>query len=104
MEIKYLCNLYLVSYIEVGDLVYKPPRDGPTLWEIGIPDRAAAEFFVPDPDPKYNNKLFINHPDRLAIFVLPKIPIYIAYHLEYALLDILKTHNSLDYGVYMMQS
>ncbi|KAL5559919.1 hypothetical protein UlMin_036130 [Ulmus minor] len=58
------------SYIEVGDLVYEPPRDGPTLWEIGIPDRAAAEFFVPDPDPKYNNKLFINHPDRFRQYGL----------------------------------
>jgi rhamnogalacturonan endolyase len=54
----------------MGDLVYEPPRDGPTLWEIGIPDRSAAEFFVPDPDPKYINKLYISHPDRLAHFLL----------------------------------
>lgn len=51
----------------MGDLVYKPPRDGPTLWEIGIPDRSAAEFYVPDPNPSYVNKLFVNHPDRLAL-------------------------------------
>jgi hypothetical protein len=50
----------------VGDLVFEPPRDGPTLWEIGIPDRSAAEFYIPDPDLKYINKLFVNHPDRLA--------------------------------------
>lgn len=50
----------------MGDLVYKPPRDGPTLWEIGIPDRSAAEFYVPDPNPSYVNKLLVNHPDRLA--------------------------------------
>lgn len=55
-------------FTEMGDLVYEPPRDGPTLWEIGIPDRSAAEFYVPDPDPKYINKLYVNHPDRLAIF------------------------------------
>lgn len=54
----------------MGDLVYEPPRDGPTLWEIGIPDRSAAEFFVPDPDPKYINRLYVNHPDRLAHFLL----------------------------------
>ena len=54
------------SYVEMGDLVYEPPRDGPTLWEIGIPDRSAAEFYVPDPNPEYINKLFVNHPDRLA--------------------------------------
>ncbi|CAL4993136.1 unnamed protein product [Urochloa decumbens] len=46
--------------ISVGDLVFEPPRSGPTLWEIGIPDRTAAEFYVPDPDPKYINKLFVN--------------------------------------------
>jgi rhamnogalacturonan endolyase len=40
--------------------VYEAPRSGPTLWEIGVPDRSAAEMFVPDPDPKYLNKLFQN--------------------------------------------
>ncbi|KAG2698663.1 hypothetical protein I3843_07G160000 [Carya illinoinensis] len=58
------------SYIEMGDLVYEPPSDGPTLWEIGIPDRSAAEFYVPDPDPKYINKLFVNHPDRFRHYGL----------------------------------
>lgn len=46
------------SDIEVGDLVFEPPRGGPTLWEIGIPDRSAAEFFVPDP--KYVNNLYVD--------------------------------------------
>lgn len=50
--------------IEIGDIVYEPPRDGPTLWEIGFPDRTAAKFYIPDPDPMHVNKLFINHPDR----------------------------------------
>ncbi|KAI4337576.1 hypothetical protein L6164_015974 [Bauhinia variegata] len=58
------------SYNEVGELGYEPPRDGPTLWEIGIPDRSAAEFYVPDPDPKYVNKLYINHPDRFRQYGL----------------------------------
>lgn len=53
--------------LDMGDLVYEPPRDGRTLWEIGIPDRTAAEFYVPDPDPKYSNKLYVNHPDRLVL-------------------------------------
>jgi len=48
----------------VHELVYEPPRDGPTLWEIGIPDRSAAEFYVPDPNPMYINKLYVNHTDR----------------------------------------
>ncbi|GLT60575.1 hypothetical protein SLA2020_333360 [Shorea laevis] len=50
--------------IDMGDLIYEPPRNGATLWEIGIPDRSAAEFYIPDPDPKYINGLYVNHPDR----------------------------------------
>ncbi|KAL6176756.1 hypothetical protein ACLB2K_053389 [Fragaria x ananassa] len=50
--------------IQLGDLVYEPPRDGPTLWEIGFPDRTATGFYAPDPNPKYINKLYVNHPDR----------------------------------------
>ncbi|CAJ1973980.1 unnamed protein product [Sphenostylis stenocarpa] len=57
-------------YNELGELVYEPPRDGPTLWEIGIPDRSAAEFYAPDPNPKYINRLFINHPDRFRQYGL----------------------------------
>lgn len=48
----------------MGDLVFEPPRNGPMLWEIGIPDRSAREFYTPDPNPNYINKLFVNHPDR----------------------------------------
>ncbi|KAI9097617.1 hypothetical protein K1719_025388 [Acacia pycnantha] len=58
------------SYIELGDIVYEPPRDGPTLWEIGIPDRSAAEFYVPDPKPNFVNRLFVNHPDRFRQYGL----------------------------------
>ncbi|CAM0949851.1 unnamed protein product [Alopecurus aequalis] len=47
--------------INLGDLVFEPPRSGPTLWEIGVPDRSAAEMFIPESDPKYPpNKLFLN--------------------------------------------
>ncbi|GFP84101.1 rhamnogalacturonate lyase [Phtheirospermum japonicum] len=56
--------------IEMGDIVFEPPRDGPTLWEIGVPDRSAAEYYVPDPDPKYINKLYVNHPDRFRQYGL----------------------------------
>ncbi|XP_010244706.1 PREDICTED: probable rhamnogalacturonate lyase B [Nelumbo nucifera] len=58
------------SDIDLGDLVYKPPRDGPTLWEIGIPDRSAAEFYVPEPNPNYVNKLYVNHPDKFRQYGL----------------------------------
>ncbi|XP_019237627.1 PREDICTED: probable rhamnogalacturonate lyase B isoform X3 [Nicotiana attenuata] len=50
------------SEVDVGELVYEPPRSGPTLWEIGIPDRSAAEFYIPDPNPQYINKLYLNQP------------------------------------------
>ncbi|KAJ8440090.1 hypothetical protein Cgig2_025289 [Carnegiea gigantea] len=56
--------------IKIVDLVYEPPRDGPTLWEIGIPDRTAKEFYIPDPNPKYINKLYLNHPDRFRQYGL----------------------------------
>ncbi|KAH7847021.1 hypothetical protein Vadar_020875 [Vaccinium darrowii] len=56
--------------IDMGVLVHEPPRDGPTLWEIGIPDRSAAEFFIPEPNPKYVNRLYLNHPDRFRQYGL----------------------------------
>lgn len=56
--------------ITVDDIVYEPPRNGSTLWEIGIPDRVASEFYIPDPNPKYVNKLYLNHTDRLKILVV----------------------------------
>uniref|UniRef100_A0A0E0MJA4 rhamnogalacturonan endolyase n=1 Tax=Oryza punctata TaxID=4537 RepID=A0A0E0MJA4_ORYPU len=31
--------------INLGDLVFEPPRSGPTLWEMGVPDRSAAEQY-----------------------------------------------------------
>ncbi|KAL6560841.1 hypothetical protein OROHE_006018 [Orobanche hederae] len=41
------------SNVIATNVIFKAPREGPTLWEIGIPDRSAAEFFIPDPDPKF---------------------------------------------------
>ncbi|KAL3524990.1 hypothetical protein ACH5RR_013362 [Cinchona calisaya] len=48
----------------LGSFVFTPPRNGPTLWEIGIPDRTAAEFFVPEGVPGLLNPLYINHPEK----------------------------------------
>ncbi|KAG6702606.1 hypothetical protein I3842_07G043700 [Carya illinoinensis] len=48
------------SEVKLGLIVYRPPRNGPTLWEIGIPDRTAAEFYIPDPKPTLTNKLYNN--------------------------------------------
>ncbi|XP_019239243.1 PREDICTED: uncharacterized protein LOC109219251 isoform X3 [Nicotiana attenuata] len=68
-ELKITCYKSGCS-IEMDDLVFEPPRNGPTLWEIGIPDRSAREFYIPDPDPKYVNKLFVNHPDKFRQYGL----------------------------------
>ncbi|XP_024518293.1 LOW QUALITY PROTEIN: uncharacterized protein LOC9660828 [Selaginella moellendorffii] len=57
-------DVYPGSWLQLGHMVYEPPRDGPTVWEIGIPDRTAAEFHIPDPNPKYINRLFVNHSER----------------------------------------
>lgn len=43
------------SIVNLGHLSYNAPRSGPTLWEIGIPDRTAAEFHIPDPVPTLGN-------------------------------------------------
>ncbi|GKV19905.1 hypothetical protein SLEP1_g30104 [Rubroshorea leprosula] len=56
--------------MDLGNLVYEPLRDGPTLWEIGIPDRSAGEFYIPDPDQKYINSLYVGHPDRFRQYGL----------------------------------
>ncbi|XP_071711956.1 uncharacterized protein [Rutidosis leptorrhynchoides] len=50
-------NVLQGSRIRVGPLVYKPPRNGPTIWEIGVPDRTASEFFIPEPNPTLMNQL-----------------------------------------------
>ncbi|KAL3733040.1 hypothetical protein ACJRO7_022547 [Eucalyptus globulus] len=71
-DYKYENNITIsaASHINVGELVYEPPRSGPTLWEIGIPDRTASEYYIPDPDPQYINPLYINHPDRFRQYGL----------------------------------
>lgn len=46
-DYKYEYNVIIKpgSNIRLGNVVYVPPRNGPILWEIGTPDRTAAEFF-----------------------------------------------------------
>lgn len=58
------------STIDLGALTYGAPRDGPTMWEIGVPSRTAAEFYVPDPNPKYINRLYVDHPDKFRQYGL----------------------------------
>lgn len=52
------------SETELGNLIYVPVRDGPTVWEIGYPDRTAMSYYVPDVNPMYVNKLFLNSPEK----------------------------------------
>lgn len=73
--------------IDVDEIVYQPPRDGPTLWEIGIPDRTAAEFFVPEPNPKFVNKLFVNHPDRLLAYLYLLALTFVSSRVEHRMIN-----------------
>ncbi|KAL0367887.1 UNVERIFIED_CONTAM: hypothetical protein Scaly_1007600 [Sesamum calycinum] len=41
------------TIVEERNMVFKAPRKGVTLWEIGIPDRSAAKFFIPDPSSEF---------------------------------------------------
>ncbi|KAG8383634.1 hypothetical protein BUALT_Bualt04G0034400 [Buddleja alternifolia] len=49
------------SNVKASNVVFKAPRKGSTLWEIGIPDRTAAEFFIPDASPQFKIHSY-NHP------------------------------------------
>ncbi|KAG9155482.1 hypothetical protein Leryth_009898, partial [Lithospermum erythrorhizon] len=57
-------NIFPGCRIILGTLTYSPPRSGPTLWEIGTPDRTAAEFYIPPPNPTLMNKLYANVPEK----------------------------------------
>ncbi|XP_043713606.1 rhamnogalacturonate lyase-like [Telopea speciosissima] len=64
-DYKYDVNITITPgfKLNLGSLTYFPPRQGPTLWEIGIPDRSAGEFYIPDPSPNYINKLYTSNPN-----------------------------------------
>ncbi|GJQ93566.1 probable rhamnogalacturonate lyase B [Tanacetum coccineum] len=50
----WVLSFLLVAILMLVILFMSPQEiDGPTLWEIGIPDRSAAEFCIPDPDPMF---------------------------------------------------
>ncbi|XXG46976.1 hypothetical protein AAC387_Pa02g1696 [Persea americana] len=65
-----LVTIFPGSEIQLGNITFSPPRDGPTLWEIGFPDRTAMGFFVPNPNPSYINKLYINSPEKFRQYGL----------------------------------
>ncbi|XP_004509710.1 uncharacterized protein [Cicer arietinum] len=59
-DYKYNATITIIpgGVIQLNSLIYNPPRNGPTIWEIGIPDRLASEFYVPDPFPTLMNRLY----------------------------------------------
>ncbi|XP_022136796.1 probable rhamnogalacturonate lyase B isoform X2 [Momordica charantia] len=71
-DYKYEANITIEpgSKMRLDVMIFDPPRQGPTLWEIGFPDRTAAEFYVPDPYPTLMNKLYNNHPDKFRQYGL----------------------------------
>ncbi|XP_055828872.1 probable rhamnogalacturonate lyase B isoform X2 [Solanum dulcamara] len=71
----YMYDPYIIvtpgSRKRVETLIYDAPRNGPTLWEIGIPDRTGAEFFIPDAQPGLLNKLYVvNNQERFRQYGL----------------------------------
>ncbi|KAK4707675.1 hypothetical protein R3W88_028600 [Solanum pinnatisectum] len=62
-DYKYTSNIKVTpgSNIKLGTLIYKPPRNGATIWEIGIPDRTAAEFFIPNPPSQFKVHKYKNN-------------------------------------------
>ncbi|KAK8988772.1 hypothetical protein V6N11_030148 [Hibiscus sabdariffa] len=70
LETTNLISTSLSNQINLGTLIYDPPRNGPTLWEIGIPDRTAAEFFVPEPHPAFVNSLCLDATDKFRQYGL----------------------------------
>ncbi|XP_030491647.2 uncharacterized protein LOC115707745 [Cannabis sativa] len=58
------------SHSELGNLTYVPLREGPTIWDIGFPDRTAIGYYVPDVNPMYVNKLFLNSPEKFRQYGL----------------------------------
>ncbi|CAN4114795.1 unnamed protein product [Withania somnifera] len=67
-DYKYSSNVQVTpgGNIKLKNLVYKPPRNGATIWEIGVPDRTAVEFFIPTPPPQYKVHKYQN--DTESIF------------------------------------
>ncbi|CAN4126817.1 unnamed protein product [Withania somnifera] len=61
-DYKYSSNVSVTQgkKTSLGPIIFEAPRNGPTLWEIGYPDRTAAEFFIPDPLPGLRNYLYTN--------------------------------------------
>ncbi|KAL7143855.1 hypothetical protein ABFS83_08G219800 [Erythranthe nasuta] len=71
-DYKHASNITITpgSNIQATNVVFVPPRNGSTLWEIGIPDRTAAEFFIPDPSPTYKMYPYKEHVEKFRQYGL----------------------------------
>lgn len=78
-----LIFLFSGCKIKLGNLVFEPPRVGPTLWEIGVPDRSAAEFYVPDPYPTLMNPILNNHQNRSSYILMSFLDLLIFCLLKF---------------------
>ncbi|KAL3820723.1 hypothetical protein ACJIZ3_006628 [Penstemon smallii] len=65
-----LVTIIAGSETQLGNLTYIPTRDGPTVWEIGFPDRTANDYYVPDVNPMYVNKLFLHSSEKFRQYGL----------------------------------
>ncbi|XP_019177548.1 PREDICTED: probable rhamnogalacturonate lyase B isoform X3 [Ipomoea nil] len=95
-DYKYVTDISVIpgSDVELGDLVYKPPRNGATLWEIGVADRTAAEFYVPTPSPMFRVHDFEDEgPNKFREYGLWK-----RYTDLYPLGDLVYTVGTSDYA------
>ena len=63
-------NVAADSTSALGDVVWKPTRTAPTIWEIGIPDRSAGEYkhgkdwWTSDTFPSTHWGKFMDYPDE----------------------------------------
>ncbi|XP_051140619.1 uncharacterized protein LOC127258024 [Andrographis paniculata] len=80
------------SSSDVGNVVFEPPRKGATLWEIGVPDRTAREFFIPNPRPEYKIHKYGTHIEKIKQYGLWK-----RYQDIYPNDDLVFTIGSSDY-------
>ncbi|GER34853.1 rhamnogalacturonate lyase family protein [Striga asiatica] len=80
------------SNVIATSVVFEAPRKGPTLWEMGIPDRTAAEFFIPNP----SSRIFAHHYSR-PVAKFRQYGLWARYNDLYPVGDLVYTVGKSDY-------